>query len=134
MSKSYHDLEVYKLSMDLYLQTHDLTKKLPKFELFELGSQIRRSSESVISNIVEGYGRRAYKQEFLRFLVFSHASCLETICHYDKIIRLYPELSDKTLLLKGKYEVLGAMLYNFKKYVFKRWNNPITHNPITHNP
>lgn len=74
MTKSYQDLEVYKISFELFLLTHEMTKKLPKFELFELGSQIRRSSESIPSNIVEGYGRRTYKQEFIRFLVFSHAS------------------------------------------------------------
>ncbi len=123
MSKSYHDLEVYKTSMDLFLHTHKLTKKLPKFELFELGSQIRRSSDSVPSNIVEGYGRRTYKQEFIRFLVFAHASCLETICHFEKIIRLYPELKEETLSLKQRYEILSAMLYNFKQYVITRWNN-----------
>jgi four helix bundle protein len=121
MSKSYHDLEVYKTSMDLFLHTHKLTKKLPKFELFELGSQIRRSSESIISNIVEGYGRRSYKQEFLRFLVFSHSSCLETICHFEKIIKLYPELNLESKILKEKYEKLGAMLFNFKKFVHKNW-------------
>jgi len=32
-----------------------------------LGSQIRRSADSVVSNIVEGYGRRMYKAEYVRF-------------------------------------------------------------------
>ncbi len=130
MTKSYQDLEVYKNSFELFLLTHEMTRKLPKFELFELGSQIRRSSDSVPSNIVEGYGRRAYKQEFIRFLVFSHASCLETICHFEKIIRLYPELKEETLILKQRYEILGAMIYNFKQYVITKWNitQPITHN------
>jgi len=41
---------------------------LPKFEMYEEGSQIRRSAKSVAANIVEGYGRRRYKQEFIRFL------------------------------------------------------------------
>lgn len=129
MTKSYQDLEVYKDSFEMFLLTHELSKKLPKFEMFELGSQIRRSSDSIPSNIVEGYGRRAYKQEFIRFLVFSHASCLETICHFDKIIRLYPELNNETLMLKQKYEILGARLYIFKQYVLKNWNNPKTQNP-----
>ena len=109
--------------MALFIETHQLTQRLPKFELYELGSQIRRSSESIVTNIVEGYGRRTYKQEFIRFLVFAHASCLETICHFEKIIRLYPELKEETLLLKQRYEILSAMLYNFKQYVITRWNN-----------
>ena len=37
---------------------------LPKFEMYEEGSQIRRSSKAVASNIVEGFGRRlkAFKE------------------------------------------------------------------------
>jgi four helix bundle protein len=83
--KSYKDLDIYNLGMDLFLALHPKTLKLPKHELYELGSQLRRSSDSVVSNIVEGYGRRRYKAEFIRFLVFSHASCLETINHISKV-------------------------------------------------
>jgi len=36
--------------------------------MFEEGSQVRRAIKSVKSNIVEGYGRRRYKQEFVRCL------------------------------------------------------------------
>ena len=75
--KSYKDLDIYTISMDLFLKVHPKTLKLPKYELYELGSQLRRSSDSVVSNIVEGYGRRKYKADFIRFLVFSHGSCLE---------------------------------------------------------
>ncbi|KDN53974.1 four helix bundle protein [Flavobacterium seoulense] len=68
--KSYKDLEIYVNSMNLFLKLHPQTLKLPKYELYELGSQLRRSSDSVVSNIVEGYGRRKYKADFIRFLVF----------------------------------------------------------------
>ena len=68
--KSYKDLDIYSISMRLFLEFHPTTLKLPKYELYELGSQLRRSSDSVVSNIVEGYGRRRYKGDFIRFLVF----------------------------------------------------------------
>ncbi|MCX6171922.1 MAG: four helix bundle protein [Flavobacterium sp.] len=45
---------------------------LPKYELYELGSQLRRSSDSIVTNIVEGYGRKRYKSDFIKFLVYSH--------------------------------------------------------------
>ena len=77
--KSYKDLDIYTISLDLFLKVHPKTLQLPKYELYELGSQLRRSSDSVVSNIVEGYGRRRNKAGFIRFLVFSHSSCLETI-------------------------------------------------------
>jgi four helix bundle protein len=54
--KSYRDLEVYKESKRLAIEVHKLFLSLPKFELYEEGSQILRSSKSVTSTIVEGYG------------------------------------------------------------------------------
>ena len=60
--KSYKDLEIYVNSMNLFLKLYPQTLlKLPKYELYELGSQLRRSSDSVVSNIVEGYGEENIK-------------------------------------------------------------------------
>ena len=121
MTKSYVDLEIYKIAIDLFIETHQLTQRLPKFELYELGSQLRRSSESVVTNIVEGYGRRNYKQEFIKFLIYSEASNSETKCHFEKLIRLYPHLTNETITLLNKYDHLGGMLFKFKQYVIKHW-------------
>jgi four helix bundle protein len=81
---NYRDLEIWQLAREASVQGHLITTtRLPKFELFESGSQIRRSAKSIRANIVEGYGRRRYKADFVRFLVFAHASCDETIDHLD---------------------------------------------------
>ena len=83
---NYRDLEIWQLSRELTVDVHKMTlHKLPKFEMFEEGSQIRRSMKSIKSNIVEGYGRRRYKQDFIRFLVFAHSSCDETIDHPESV-------------------------------------------------
>ena len=55
--KSYRDLEVYKESKKLAIEVHKMSLTLPKFELFEEGGQVRRSSKSVTAMIVEGYGK-----------------------------------------------------------------------------
>jgi four helix bundle protein len=39
-------LEIYKLAFELAKRVHYATLKLPRFELFEQGSQIRRASKS----------------------------------------------------------------------------------------
>jgi len=44
---SYKELEIYKLAYELALKVHDLSLLLPKYELYEQGSQIRRSSKSI---------------------------------------------------------------------------------------
>ena len=53
--------------------------------MYEEGAQIRRSIKSTKSNIVEGYGRRRYKQDYVRFLVYAHASCDETRDHWETL-------------------------------------------------
>ena len=64
---SYQDLDIYKISLALFYKTHQTTFLLPKHELYELGSQVRRSSDSVNSNIVEGYGEKDIKLILLNF-------------------------------------------------------------------
>ena len=60
---SYKKLEIWQVAKDLVIDIHNMTlHNLPKFEMFEEGAQIRKSSKSVRSTIVEGYGRRRYKQ------------------------------------------------------------------------
>lgn len=120
--KSYKDLDIYNLSLSLFYKTHRVSLQLPKYELYELGSQIRRSSDSVTTNIVEGYGRKRYKQDFIKFLTYSHASNLETLCHLEKLSVLYPELTEEWKGLKTDYDTLGAKLFSFLKYVENNWN------------
>lgn len=70
----------------MVIDIHKMTlEKLPKFEIYEEGNQIRKSSKSVKSTIVEGYGRRRYKQEFIRFLNYAIASNDETIDHLETL-------------------------------------------------
>jgi len=83
--QSYRDLEIYKKAHKLAIEIHEMSLKLPKFELYEEGSQIRKSSKSIKNNIVEGFGRRRYKQEFIKFLTYSIASCDETRGHLDTL-------------------------------------------------
>ncbi|WP_462279730.1 four helix bundle protein [Salinivirga cyanobacteriivorans] len=76
---SYKKLDIWQLVRENVNQIHEMTiQTLPNFELYETGSQIRRSSKSVKANIVERYGRKKYKLEFIRFLTFSLASNYET--------------------------------------------------------
>ncbi len=118
---SYRDLDIYKIGLELFYQTHPASLKLPKYEMYELGSQLRRASDSVISNIVEGYGRKKYKADFIKFLIFSHSSCLETINHLEKLRHLYPEEENIFNNLYHQYDELGGKIYNFIKYVEQNW-------------
>jgi len=112
---SYRNLEIWKLSCGLVTDIHKMTlNDLPKFEMFEEGSQIRRSIKSVRSNIVEGYGRRMYKQEFIRFLCFALASTDETTDHLDTLFETQ-SLKDEQLYhaLSTRLKTLGKKLNKF---------------------
>jgi four helix bundle protein len=115
--KSYRDLDVYTLAHELGVETHKFSYLLPKYELYETGSQIRKSSKSISANIVEGYGRRRYKSDFIRFLVYAHASCDETSEWLNYIKDCYQDLKDATNKLSLKNEELGRKLYTFIKSV-----------------
>lgn len=111
---SYKNLEVWKLAGELSIEIHKMTLTLPKFEMYEEGSQIRRSSKSIRSNIVEGYGRRKYKNDFIRYISFSIASTDETIDHLE-ILYDTGSLSDKGLYknLSEKLNLLDKKLIRF---------------------
>jgi four helix bundle protein len=119
--KSYRDLEIYKISHDLATSIHKMTLRLPKYELHEEGSQIRRSSKGISSCIVEGYGRRRYKAEFIKFLIYAHASCDETIAHLRMIGETHDSLQGETRDLVKQYDLLGGKINRFLKFVESNW-------------
>ncbi len=111
---SYKNLKIWQRAQELVIDIHKMTlTELPKFEMYEEGSQIRKSSKSVKSTIVEGYGRRRYKQDFIRFLTYALASNDETIDHLETLFETESlknnELYDS---LHGRLEVLGKKLNN----------------------
>jgi four helix bundle protein len=120
-AKSYRDLEIYQLSYELAMKIHHMSLQLPKHELYEEGGQIRKSSKGVCSCIVEGYGRRRYKNEFVKFLVYAQASCDETEVHL-KFIHESGYISDNVYEgLKEENDKLGRKINKFIQYVERRW-------------
>jgi four helix bundle protein len=120
--KSYHDLEIYKESKSLAIEVHKMTLQLPKFELYEEGGQIRRSSKGVASAIVEGYGRKRYKNDFIKYLVISHTECDETLVHLDFLFET-ESMKDENLYnrLKEAYIQLSKKIYNYIIWVETNW-------------
>lgn len=120
MAQSYKDLAIYVLAKESAVNVHKMTlDKLPKFEMYEEGSQIRRSSKSVASNIVEGFGRRRYKNEFILYLTYAIASCDETKVHLEMLYETGSMKKDLFDELYPGYEELFAKLFNFREAVIK---------------
>ena len=118
---SYKKLEIWQIARKLVIDIHKMTLcKLPKFEMFEEGRQIRKSIKSVKSTIVEGYGRRRYKQDFIRFLIYAIASNDETTDHLETLFET-ESLTDQELYhdLSERLDKLGKKLNLFIKSVKK---------------
>ena len=111
---SYKNLSIWQMARQNVIDIHVMSLTLPRFELYEEGAQIRRSSKSVKTNIVEGYGRSRYKKEFIRFLIFAIASNDETIDHLETLYET-GSLKDESLYKKlhASLILLGKKLNNF---------------------
>jgi len=62
---------------------------------------------------VEGYGRRRYKAEFIRYLIFSQASCDETAEWLEYIKDCYETHVNKAQELLEKTIEIGKKLNRF---------------------
>ncbi len=120
---SYKKLEVWQEARDLTILIHEMTLRLPKHEQFEEGQQIRRSIKSVRSNIVEGYGRRIYKQDYIRFIIIAQASNDETIDHLETLYETKSlESEEEFNFLRTRLNILGKKLNIFFKALARDHN------------
>ena len=115
---SYRNLEIWQLAREVVIEIHKMTLTLPEFEMYEEGSQIRRSSKSVKSTIVEGYGRRNYKSDYERYITLSLASNDETLDHLENLFET-GSLTDEKVYneLHSKVEKLGKKINRFLQSV-----------------
>ena len=72
----YKDLLVWKKAMNLVLAVYNITKLLPKNEIYGISDQMRRAAVSIPSNIAEVYGRQTQKS-YAQFLTIDRGSAYE---------------------------------------------------------
>ena len=122
---SYKKLEIGNLSREVVIEIHGMTLTLPKFEMFEEGAQIRKSSKTVKACIVEGYGRRRYKRDWIKFLIYSLSSNDETLDHLENLWDTKSIADEiKFTQLHQKIERLGRMINAFLQSVEKQHESP----------
>jgi four helix bundle protein len=111
---SYRSLEVWQLAREVSIEVHEMSLILPRFEQYEVASQIRRSSKSVRSNIVEGFGRRMFKADYIKFLICALASNDETMDHLETLWET-KSLTDQIIYdkLHSKIDLLGRKLNRY---------------------
>ena len=80
--KSFEELNVYKMSVEIRKLIFQLAKTFPSDEKFRLTDQIIRSTRKCPANIAEGHGRFHY-QENIQFNRIARGSLSETIDHLN---------------------------------------------------
>lgn len=114
MAYTFKDIGVWQKAHELVLQIYKTTSSFPINEKYGLTIQLRRSSASVPTNIVEGYKRRSDK-EFAHFLSIADGPLEETKYHLLLSFELkYISKEEYDRLYKMANEV-GGMLFCFQK-------------------
>ena len=108
--RSENELEAYKLSMELVVRVQGLIARLPGEERYELASQMRRASRSILANIAEGFAKRESTKEFKHYMRTAMGSANEMKTHLQIAARIgyvaEPEFSE---LVDG-YDHVGRQL------------------------
>lgn len=112
--KSFEDLEVYQKLCELHLEVNGLTFTFPSFELFELGSQLRRSSNSAPANIAEGWNNRHINM-YLEGINRAQAEIRESKHHLKMAFKKNYFEKEKFDDLKNRYDECGRMLTALEK-------------------
>jgi four helix bundle protein len=112
--KSYHDLKVWQLGMDLTERIYVITASFPSQEMYGLTSQLRRAASSIPANIAEGFGRDSIR-EYLHHISIAIGS----LCEVETFLQLAMRLryGDESVFqsLIDAYNEEGRMLRGLQK-------------------
>ena len=75
---NHHDLVVYQKAFSVAMEWFEVSKRLPREEIYSLTDQARRSSRSVCANITEAWRKRRYEAHFVSKLSDAETEAGET--------------------------------------------------------
>lgn len=117
--KFVEDLEVYQKLCDLAIEVHNLTLTFPKFEIYELGSQLRRSSNSAPANLAEGFNNK-HTNIYLEGISRGQGEIRETKHHLKMAFRKKYLNQERLDHFIDEYNICGKMLTNLEKSLEKK--------------
>ena len=118
----YKELYVYQIAVELETGLFRLLSIIPLDWKIEQIKQIKRSSSSISANIVEGYGKRYYPKDFIRFLYISLGSSDETQHHLRILYNKQCINQERFQYFEKKYHNLSVKILNLIKYLKKKNN------------
>ena len=107
--KSFTDLRVWHHAMELLSEVHDITKIFPEHERYGLTKQLRRSTQSIVGNIGEGFGRFSFADKANKYVI-ARGECSETRAHLLVAIRIEYVTEERAARALELTTTVGKML------------------------
>lgn len=115
------DLDVYKRLVELVMEINDITLRFPSFEKYELGAQLRRSSNSITANLAEGFGNK-HANLYTESISRAQGELRETK-HHLRIAQRKGYISAKSFSrLFAELEICSKMLFRLEEAIHYKWN------------
>ncbi|MFA5500544.1 MAG: four helix bundle protein [Candidatus Omnitrophota bacterium] len=112
--RSFQDLDVYKrLREAMVIVAKEVLPSLPKEEKFGLIDQMRRASKAPLAIIAEGYAKKNYKKDWMKYINDAIGECNEMIAHLSCCEDIYDRDINKGVIKKliDEYDISGKQLY-----------------------
>ncbi len=116
--RSYKDLRVWQISMDLVESVYGLAQTFPAGERYGLVGQIQRAAVSIPSNIAEGHARQ-HRKEYMQHLSIAQASLAELETQLEIARRLKYVSTEETSRIQEPLDTLGKQLRALQKALAK---------------
>ncbi len=116
--RSFRDLRVWQMGMDLVEQIYSSTRTFPRHEIYGLAAQLQRAAVSIPSNIAEGHTRWHLK-EYLHHLSIAQASVAEMETQIEIARRLGYLSAEATERLLRQSTSLSRQLHTLRKALAK---------------
>jgi four helix bundle protein len=114
--RTFEDLEVYKRAREFRKSMYAVSRKLPTFEKYDLGSQIRRASVSLTNNIAEGHGKYHYLEQ-IKFQLQARGSLEELIDDLNVCEDEGYLLEDDVITLKERARDVQRPISGYVRYL-----------------
>jgi four helix bundle protein len=118
------DLKVYRKLFDLHLEANQISLTFPKFETYELGSQVRRSSNSATANLAEGFSNK-HTNIYTECISRSQAEIRETLHHMRVALKKEYITPEQFARLETEYQECSKMLYGLEKALMTKPRKPL---------
>src|SRR5258706_9565358 len=100
-------MPLWQKGLHLLVKVYEITRRFPTEEKYGMVSDMRRSANSVVHNVAEGFGRFE-KKDKTRFYKISRGSAYEIISQtFASHALSFLSIEEKEFLMNGYKEIIG---------------------------